>query len=326
MVGPLISDPQDCGQRSLFDTPPGRRLLFVASTGGHLAQLNRLAPRFGAHPESVWVTFDSPQSTSLLRGLNVVHVPYVGPREVRGIMMARRIIRQQLSNHGLQGVVSTGAGLALAGFTAGVAPQHGNRYIESVSRTEGPSATGRLIARSRLARIYTQHSSWAHGRWTAIPSVLQDYLLSTAGPKLERPSLFVTLGTIKPYRFDRLVDAILASGLADDRTVWQLGATTRTDLPGTIYEHMGMPHFMQAARQADLVVTHAGVGTILNLLDDGICPVVVPRLKRSGEHVDDHQLQICGLLADSKTATVLHPTEISADSLKRSTGFTMEVA
>jgi UDP-N-acetylglucosamine transferase subunit ALG13 len=40
---------------------------------------------------------------------------------------------------------------------------------------------------------------------------------------------------------------------------------------------------------ADAVITHAGVGSILLAIRHGHVPVAVPRLKRHGEHVDDHQ-------------------------------------
>ncbi|MCW2960214.1 MAG: glycosyltransferase 28 domain protein, partial [Thermoleophilia bacterium] len=40
-------------------------LLFVASTGGHLAELHALAPRLGATEHDTWVTFDTPQSRAL---------------------------------------------------------------------------------------------------------------------------------------------------------------------------------------------------------------------------------------------------------------------
>jgi UDP-N-acetylglucosamine transferase subunit ALG13 len=39
-------------------------------------------------------------------------------------------------------------------------------------------------------------------------------------------------------------------------------------------------------------VTHAGVGTILCARRAGHTPVVVPRLRRYGEHVDDHQAEL----------------------------------
>lgn len=57
---------------------PGRQLL-VASTGGHLAQIVKWAPRIGAAEDSLWVTFESPQSESLLDGRRVLKVPYVAP-------------------------------------------------------------------------------------------------------------------------------------------------------------------------------------------------------------------------------------------------------
>ena len=45
-------------------------------------------------------------------------------------------------------------------------------------------------------------------------------------------------------------------------------------------------------RQADTVITHAGVGSIMVALSQGKRPVVVPRLQRFGEAVDDHQVQV----------------------------------
>jgi UDP-N-acetylglucosamine transferase subunit ALG13 len=43
---------------------------------------------------------------------------------------------------------------------------------------------------------------------------------------------------------------------------------------------------------ASAVVCHAGVGSIMTAIAHGHTPVVIPRLRRYDEHVDDHQLQI----------------------------------
>ena len=51
-------------------------------------------------------------------------------------------------------------------------------------------------------------------------------------------------------------------------------------------------------RTADVVVTHAGVGSILTCLRLGRTPLVVPRQSRFGEHVDDHQVELTRALAD----------------------------
>jgi len=49
----------------------------------------------------------------------------------------------------------------------------------------------------------------------------------------------------------------------------------------------------------DCVITHAGVGSILAARRAGHVPVVVPRLKRFDEHVDDHQAELTRALAAS---------------------------
>ena len=48
---------------------------------------------------------------------------------------------------------------------------------------------------------------------------------------------------------------------------------------------------MAAMRSATAVVTHAGVGSVLCARRAGHVPVVVPRLRQLGEHVDDHQAE-----------------------------------
>ena len=49
-------------------------------------------------------------------------------------------------------------------------------------------------------------------------------------------------------------------------------------------------------RDADVVVTHAGVGSVLCARQAGHVPVVVPRLHRLDEHVDDHQVELVAAL------------------------------
>lgn len=49
-------------------------------------------------------------------------------------------------------------------------------------------------------------------------------------------------------------------------------------------------------RRADVVVAHAGTGSALAALDAGRCPVLIPRERAHGEHIDDHQRQIAAEL------------------------------
>ncbi|WP_280759837.1 glycosyltransferase [Prescottella agglutinans] len=104
--------------------------------------------------------------------------------------------------------------------------------------------------------------------------------------------MFVTLGTIQPYRFDRAVDAVLAVIEPGDEVVWQVGSTVRADLPGTVLREVSQDEFRRLSSESDVTVTHAGVGSILELLDLGRVPVIAVRSGGFDEHVDDHQRQI----------------------------------
>jgi UDP-N-acetylglucosamine transferase subunit ALG13 len=229
--------------------------------------------------------------------------------------------RLRSDDRGFDGVVSTGAALALSAFSAGTARALPRLYIESVSRTHGPSLTGRLVRQLRLARLRTQHRSWAGGPWAYDGSVLDEYETVPAPVDAPRsPRVFVTLGTIRPYRFDALVDAVRGTGLAGPDAVWQLGQTARGDLPGRAFAQTSAAEFDGFCDDADVVVTHAGVGTVMQLLDRGICPVVVPRRHRRGEHVDDHQAQICELLTARGLGVVVEADELTAEHLRAAAG------
>jgi UDP-N-acetylglucosamine transferase subunit ALG13 len=52
-----------------------------------------------------------------------------------------------------------------------------------------------------------------------------------------------------------------------------------------------LPHaeLVDAIARADVVVSHSGIGSALDVLEAGKVPVLVPRRASRGEHVDDHQ-------------------------------------
>lgn len=294
------------------------RLLLAASTGGHLTQLSTFARAAGVGAEATWVTFDSPQSRSMLAGERVIWVDYIAPRDVAGTLRARRVLADSLDPASFDGVVSTGAALAASAFLWAKAHGIPRRYIESVSRTNGPSLTGRLVRGLRLAETYTQHAAWASKAWPQTDSVMRGFTREPAieAPHEDRPlRILVTLGTIRPYRFDRLVDRVLEITGENDTITWQLGETARTGLPGDTHALMDTADLLAEARAADVVITHSCVGTILQLLGEGISPVVVPRRKQHGEHVDDHQLQIWQLLRDSRVGDPHAVEELSREHL-----------
>jgi UDP-N-acetylglucosamine transferase subunit ALG13 len=112
--------------------------------------------------------------------------------------------------------------------------------------------------------------------------------------------ILLSLGT-HHQPFDRAVD--LLEPLARDhgeKLIIQHGATpARPSVPNVTWvEFMGFEKIAEIMNEADSVVCHAGVGTIMSALKRGHTPVVIPRLASFGEHVDDHQLDIAMRLAE----------------------------
>lgn len=293
----------------------GGKAALICSTGGHLAELLRLEASFGRHPDSLWITFDTPQSRQLLEGRRVAMLPYIGPRDLRGTLAAVAPIHKMLRSEPFDAAISTGAAVATAALPLAAGLGIPSTYVESVCRVEGPSTTGRLLQNVPTVHLRTQTSAWAGGRWHPCTSVLSTYRAAPRASAGRR--LFVTLGTIRGYRFDSVVDALLRAGLVDDSTVWQVGETTRDDLPGRVHDYLTPEQFADEATRADVVVTHAGVGTLLELLSLGIFPVLATRRAERREHVDDHQSQIASLVNELGIGVAVDGPDVSAAVCER---------
>lgn len=292
--------------------------LLVASTGGHLKELHHLYRRLsGIEAPFRWVTFDSPQSRSLLDGEQVDFVPFVGGRDplnvARNLAHAARILRDD----SVDTLVSTGSAVALPFFGLGSARRLGCHYIESAARVDGPSLTGRLISTIPRVRLYTQHPGWADRRWRCGGSVFDCFHTATAGcgqPRRLR-STVVVLGTYRGFGFRRLVRRLLEVIPAGTEVLWQTGDTDVTGLGVTGHDAIPEHQLSDAMRKADVVVAHAGVGTALAALEVGKCPVLVPRRLCFREHVDDHQAQIASELGHRCLAIAAEADDLVLDDL-----------
>jgi UDP-N-acetylglucosamine--N-acetylmuramyl-(pentapeptide) pyrophosphoryl-undecaprenol N-acetylglucosamine transferase len=272
-------------------------MLLVAAGGGHLAQLDRLSRRIpGAmNDDAVWVTFDTAQSRSLVSGRRHIFVPYIGPRDLRRVLVtmgtARRIVREVRPSL----VVSTGNAIAVSFLPVARGMGVRSVYIESAARANGPSVTGRIVRWIPGVRLFAQYRDWAKPPWGYVGSVFDEF---GPGEPLNTKAIervVVTLGTIR-FDFKRLVERLVALLPADCDVVWQVGETDVAHLPITPVKTMSSRDLQESMRRADLVVAHAGIGSALAALEVGKCPVLVPRELRYGEHVDDHQRQIAAAL------------------------------
>jgi UDP-N-acetylglucosamine transferase subunit ALG13 len=122
--------------------------------------------------------------------------------------------------------------------------------------------------------------------------------------------IFVTVGTHQ-QPFLRLVAALAT--LPSEELVVQHGPAPAPTGVARAVPFMAFPEMLANFRRADVVVTHAGVGSILLATNAGHTPIVVPRLKERGEHVDDHQVHLINELErDNRVIVVWDTSRLAA--------------
>lgn len=292
------------------------RTLFVAAAGGHLSQLTQLAQRISPLGTPLWVTFDEPQARSLLSGADVEYVRSTAPRDVpnvtRNLAPALRLMRSR----DVVEVVSTGSAIALSFLPMAVALGIPCHYIESAARSEGPSITGRVLERMGGVELYTQYRTWKRSGWTESGSLFDQFAPIGEVPPvdLSRLRVLVTLGTMR-FRFDRMVRAVLRALPPGAEVTWQVGPNYYGSLPGRVVSMLPADEFAALADEADVVVSHAGVGSALTALRAGRHPVLLPRESGHDEHIDDHQRFIVAELRDRGLATPASPDTLTPELL-----------
>lgn len=60
---------------------------------------------------------------------------------------------------------------------------------------------------------------------------------------------------------------------------------------------LSMEEFLQSVQNAELLILHAGAGSIIHAVEARRFPVVMPRRAAQGEHVNDHQVELAQALA-----------------------------
>ncbi|HCS93961.1 MAG TPA: beta(1,3)galactosyltransferase EpsH [Bavariicoccus seileri] len=106
--------------------------------------------------------------------------------------------------------------------------------------------------------------------------------------------IFVSLGSQK-FQFNRLlimVDSLVKDQKIKESVFAQTGASDYVPKNYPFSSFLTREEFKLKISKCDIVITHGGTGAILTALKSKKKVIVVPRLARYGEHVDDHQIQI----------------------------------
>jgi UDP-N-acetylglucosamine transferase subunit ALG13 len=137
-------------------------------------------------------------------------------------------------------------------------------------------------------------------------------------------STFISVGNAR-QPFHRLLDAV--AGLQEilpRPIVVQHGHTPFAAEKMEAMDFVGMEQFMERLSGAKILILHAGVGAVLQAVETGHMPVVMPRRRVFGEHVDDHQVDYARAMEQAGLVVVANTAKELGVAVQRMLNRTME--
>ena len=131
------------------------------------------------------------------------------------------------------------------------------------------------------------------------------------------------------YRFDRLLKMV--DELCDEKIlkgseiVAQIGSTDYEPRNYKSFHLLGRDEFQEYMEKSDLIITHAGTGSVIPPLKLGKKVIVVPRLEKYKEHLDDHQLELSDVFTSAGYTLSANSKEELIDALEHIETFTPKV-
>jgi beta-1,4-N-acetylglucosaminyltransferase len=116
--------------------------------------------------------------------------------------------------------------------------------------------------------------------------------------------IFVTVGN-HYQSFDRLLKKVdeIAARISCEMVI-QRGYSEYRPQNTEHFDFVPIHTAMDYIRRSDLVISHAGIGTIILCKEYGIPLLIFPRRKKYGEHSNDHQMEIGKALEERRDGSV----------------------
>lgn len=128
-------------------------------------------------------------------------------------------------------------------------------------------------------------------------------------------------------QFNRLlgkVDELVRERKLEGRAFGQAGNSTYAPKNYPSERFLDFDEFKRRMKEADLVITHGGEGVIGTGLQMGKKMIIVPRLKRFGEHTNDHQLELTRAVANSQRAIAVYNINEMEKALEKVKNFRLK--
>ena len=133
--------------------------------------------------------------------------------------------------------------------------------------------------------------------------------------------IFVTVGTHEqPFnRLIKAVDELKVQKHLSDEVFMQIGYSDYLPEACSYERFVPHPRMDELMCKADIVITHAGPGSIFHCLKYDKVPVVVPRQPGYSEHIDLHQVRFTKFLESKGTIIAVYDTQFIKNALEQYT-------
>lgn len=135
--------------------------------------------------------------------------------------------------------------------------------------------------------------------------------------------VLVMLGT-QNNSFHRLleeIDRLIENKVINEEVIVQKGYTKYESKNMKTIDFISRDELENLEKQAGYIITHGGVGSIVSSLEKGKKVIVVPRLHKYSEHVNDHQKEIIKKFNENKNIIGIQSVEELEDAVKRVSEF-----
>ena len=278
-----------------------RRILAIASGGGHWVELQRLKPAF----EGLDVVYASvyPEYADDVPGHRFYSFRDVSRWDRFGFFVLAFQLLRILMIERPKIVITTGSlpcciALILAKYLLGAKTM----WIDSIANVQQLSSSGKLAG--KFADVWL--TQWPGVGKRRRPSILGS-----------RPMIFVTVGSMFPFeRMIRMMDE-WTSDIRKQRSSPRSGAesTNRDTCAGSASSRP--PNIKRWFNPAAFIVAHAGTGSVFTASEFRKPIVLIPRRAAQKEHTTDHQLDTAKWLENKPGIFIVWSEQELAEAIER---------
>lgn len=301
------------------------KICLICSPGGHLIESLKLVDAFKPN-ELFLITYKEnfdfsaiPGNTYLIKNLLVKRVD--SSKIVKSIYLFTSMLFLTFKEFLIllkekpDVIVSTGSEIAIPAFYIAKILRKKTIFVESLTRISELSGTGKLVY--PITDVFLVQ--WEDLTKKYKKSIYKGNILSSIKDHSNRSKgnfIFVTVGTASFERLVTTIDSI--SDQINEKILVQIGRTEYEPKNVNFFRFTkNLQEFNELNENAKIVISHAGIGNVMNALEKNKPLIILPRRKKYKEVIDDHQVKMAKYLEKSPLVKVAYTEDELLDILKK---------